>query len=236
MLDQAFEALKKYDYGTPISELQGIEDAMVAAHADPAVGQDLEQRLIAALGSEISRDAKDYVCRKLAGIGTPAAVPALSGLLPIETNSHLARHALERIPGPEAAAALATAATQLTGKLKIGAIASLGARGETAGVATLADLLNDADPAVARSAALSLGLIGGIEAAAVLQSAIQTGSGDKNSLVDALLVCAESLLSSQQTADARAIYESLSGDRQPRLIRLAAARGLLACDAQAAEA
>ncbi len=236
MLDQAFEALEKYDLGTPISELQGIEDAMVAAHADPAVRQDLEQRLIASLGSEISRDAKDYVCRKLAGIGSPAAVPALSKLLPIESNSHLARHALERIPGPEAAAALASAATQLTGKLKIGAIASLGARGESSSIPTLAALLNDADPAVARSAALSLGLIGGSAAAAILQSAIQTGIGEKNSLVDALLECAESLLNSQRTADAKAIYESLSGDQQPRLIRLAATRGLLACDARAAGA
>ena len=189
---------------------------------------------MASLDTEISRDAKDYVCRKLAGIGSPAAVPVLSKLLSTEANSHLARHALERIPGPEAAAALATAATQLTGKLKIGAIASIGARGETASVATLAALLKDADPAVARSAALSLGLIGGAEAAAVLQSAIQAGTGDKNSLIDALLRCAESLLDSQQTADARAIYESLSGDQQPRLVRLAATRGLLACGEQAA--
>ncbi len=234
MLDQAFEALEKYDFGTPISQLQGIEDAMVAAHTDPAIRQDLEQRLIAALGSKISRDAKDYVCRKLAGIGSPAAVPALSKLLPVESSSHLARHALERIPGPEAAEALASAATQLTGKLKIGAIASLGVRGESS-IPTLAPLLKDADPAVARSAALSLGSIGP-SAAAILQSAIQTGIGDKNSLVDALLACAESLLNSQQTAGAKAIYESLSGDQQPRLVRLAATRGLLACDARAAGA
>ncbi|NLS97763.1 MAG: HEAT repeat domain-containing protein [Planctomycetaceae bacterium] len=234
MLDQAFEALKTYDYGTPISELQGIEDAMVAAHADPAVRQDLEQHLIAALGSDISRDAKDYVCRKLAGIGTPAAVPALSKLLPIEANSHLARHALERIPGPEALAALATAAKELSGKLKIGAIGSLGARGDSSSVATLASLLNDADPAVARSAAMSLGLIGGSEATAVLQSAIQTGTGDKDSLIDALLECAESLVRSKQTVEAKVIYESLSGDQQPRLIRLAATRGLLACGARTA--
>jgi HEAT repeat protein len=235
MLDQAFESLKKYDFGTPISELQAIEDAMVAAHTDAAVRQELEQRLIASLGTstKISRDAKDYVCRKLAGIGSPAAVPALSKLLSTESNAHLARHALERIPGPEAAAALSAAATQLSGKLKIGAIASIGARGETAGVATLAGLLKDADPAVARAAALSLGLIGGAEAAAVLQSAIQAGTGDRNSLIDALLGCAESLLNSKRTAEATAIYKSLSDDQQPRLVRLAATRGLLACGAQA---
>jgi HEAT repeat protein len=235
MLDQAFEALKKYDYGTPISELQAIEDAVVASHTDAAVRQDLEKRLIAALDSGISRDAKDYVCRKVAMIGSPAAVPVLSKLAASEENSHLARHALERIPGPEAAAALATAATQLTGKLKIGAIASIGARRETAGVASLAPFLKDADPAVVRSAALSLGTIGGAEAAAVLQPAIQSATGDKTALIDSLLQCAESLLNSKKTAEAKAIYESLSGDQQPRLIRLAATRGLLACGAKAVE-
>jgi HEAT repeat protein len=207
---------------------------MVAAHTDAAVRRNLEQRLIAALDAEISRDAKDYVCRKLAGIGSPTAVPVLSKMLSTEPNAHLARHALERIPGSEAAAALASAATQLTGKLKIGAIASIGARGETAGVSTLAPLLKDAEPAVARSAALSLGLIGGAEAAAVLQSAIDDGTGDKQANIDALLRCAESLLDASQTFEATAIYESLSGDRQPRLVRLAVTRGLLACGAQGA--
>jgi HEAT repeat protein len=232
MLDQAFESLNKFDFGTSISELQAIEDAMVAAHSDAAVRQELKQRLIAALASEISRDAKDYVCRKLAGIGSPDAVPALAKLLPTD-NAHLARHALERIPGPEAASALAAAATQLTGKLKIGAIASIGARGETAGVATLAGLLKDADPAVVRAAALSLGSIGGTEAVAALQSAMQAGPGNPNPLIDGLLSCAESLLDSEQTAEANAIYTSLSGDQQPRLVRLAATRGLLDCAAQA---
>lgn len=235
MLDQAFEALKKYDYGTPISELQAIEDAVVASHTDAAVRQDLERRLIATLDSDVSRDAKDYVCRKVAVLGSTAAVPVLSKLAAGEPNSHLARHALERIPGPEAAAALVTAATQLTGKLKIGAIASIGARRETAGIATLAPLLKDADPAVARSAALSLGSIGGVEAASELQRAIQSSAGDKTALIDALLKCAESLLNSKKTAEAKAIYESLSGEQQPRLIRLAATRGLLACGAKATE-
>src|SRR6185437_14499864 len=109
MLDQAFESLKEFDWGTPLSQLSGIEDGVVASHADAELRQDLERRLIAALATDISRDAKDYLCRKLAMIGSPAAVPALAGLLPREAHSHLARHALERIGGPEAAAALTDA-------------------------------------------------------------------------------------------------------------------------------
>lgn len=181
----------------------------------------------------IFRNAKDYVCRKLALIGSGAAVPSLAALLSSESNAHLAHHALERIPGPEADAALATAANSLRGKLKLGAIASMGARGGVAGVAALAPLLHDADVAVARAAALSLGMLGGSDAAAVLQSAIRSTNGAKAPLIDALLGCAESLLRANQTDAATAIYQSLAGDQQSRLIRLAATRGLLACAAKA---
>ena len=229
MLDQAFESLKKFDWGTPLSEVSGIEDAVVASHTDDALRKDLEQRLIAVLSTDVSNDAKGYVCRKLAIVGSPAAVPALAGLLTQEANAHLARQALERIPGPEAETALKDALTKVSGKLKIGVIGSLGARRQVSAVPTLAGLLGDSDPAVARSAALALGTIGGAEASKVLQTAIPAAAGDKMALLDSLLCCAESLLAGQKVSDALAIYKSLSSDGHPRLIRLAADRGLLAC-------
>ena len=229
MLDQAFESLKKFDWGTPLSEVSGIEDAVVASHTDAGLCKDLEGRLIAALSSGISNDAKGYVCRKLAQIGSPAAVPALAALLPDEANAHLARQALERIPGAEAAQALRDAVGKLSGKLKIGVIGSLGARREASAVPTLAGLLGDADPAIARSAALALQAISSAEAARVLETAIQAGTGDKLLLADALLTCAEAFLASGKSTEASAIYESLAGDGHPRLVRLAADRGLLAC-------
>jgi HEAT repeat protein len=229
MLDQAFESLKKFDWGTPLSEVSGIEDAVVASHADPVLRKDLERRLIAALSSDISRDAKGYVCRKLALVGSPTAVPALSDLLTQEAHAHLARHALERIPGAEAAAALQDAISKVSGKLKLGVIGSLGARREAGAVRALAGLLGDADPAVARSATLALGTIGGDEAVRALQGAVQAAGKDGLTLIDSLLSCAESLLSSHKPVEAAAIYKSLSGDQQPRLVRLAANRGMLAC-------
>ena len=229
MLDQAFEALRTFDFGTPLSDVQAIDDAAVAAHDDAEVRKDLEQRLIAALGLDISRDAKDYVCRKLALAGSAAAVPALASLLSSEENSHLARHALERIPGPEAADVLASASTNLSGKLQIGAIGSLGVRGETNAVGTLTSLLKEQDAMVVRAAALSLGSIGGKESAEALQTAVKSSSADNIAVIDGLLSCAESLLGQKKTTEATAIYASLSGNEQPRLVRLAATRGLLTC-------
>jgi HEAT repeat protein len=96
-------------------------------------------------------------------------------------------------------------------------------------VPPLANLLRTDDPAVARAAALALGAIATSEAAVALQGALQQGIGDKQAAIDALLLCGESLLASDKQAEARAIYKSLAGEQQPRLIRLAATRGLLAC-------
>ncbi|MBM4074600.1 MAG: hypothetical protein FJ267_03030 [Planctomycetes bacterium] len=232
MLDQAFDVLKTFDFGTPLSEVAAIEEAVIASHQKPDVQKELEQRLIAALGTDISSDAKGYVCRKLAQIGSAAAVPVLAGLLSNDAQAHLARQALERIPGPEAGTKLLDALSLLTGKLKIGVIASLGVRKDVGAISVLAKSLEDSDPAIARAAALALGTIGGSEAVRVLQEALRGKSADKTSVVDSLLSCAESLLSTGKTNDAASVYQILDDTRQPRLVRLAAVRGLLACSSQ----
>jgi hypothetical protein len=63
----------------------------------------------------------------------------------------------------------------------------------------------------------------------VLQAALQAGIGNKQAVIDALLTCAEALLGRNKKGDAISIYNSLSGEQQRRLVRLAATRGLLAC-------
>ncbi len=69
----------------------------------------------------------------------------------------MARYALERIPAPEAAQAMRDALPQLSGKLKVGVIGSLGVRQDAASVPALAALLGDADPAVALRSGLRPG-------------------------------------------------------------------------------
>ena len=96
-------------------------------------------------------------------------------------------------------------------------------------MATLAGVLKDGDPPIARAAALALGTIGTAESAATLQAAQKAATGNSLTLIDALLSCAEAMLASNQLADASAIYKAFDQTSQPRLVRLAAARGLLAC-------
>ncbi len=228
MLDQAFDALKTYDWGTEPKVLQPIDEAVVKTHGDAAARKDLETRLAAVLASSVSRDAKDYVCRKLMVVGTAASVPALAALLADKDNSHMARFALERIPAPEAAKALRDALSKVANGLKIGIIGSLGSRGDAASVKELAALVGDSDAAVSRAAALALGDIRTGEAANAVASAKPSHDDANAAVTDARLACAEALLSSGKKAEALALYRSLTGENQPKHVRLAATRGLLA--------
>lgn len=224
MLDEAFEALKKMDWGTDLAAVAPIDDAVASTHGQADARRDLEQRLIAALKGKLSRDAQDYVCRKLAIVGTAAAVPELATRLDKPNHSHMARFALERMPAPEAGQALRDALPKVKGQLQIGVLSSIGARRDTAATAAIGKLLGDSDPAVANSAAQALGAIGSAESAEALAAAKSNPA-----VVDALLACAESLLAGKHEAGAMRIYQSLATDHSDRLVRLAATRGMLAC-------
>jgi hypothetical protein len=231
MLEDSFEALTKYDWGTDRAVLAPIEDAVIAAHGNAEAQKKLEVFLVSALKSDISRDAKDYVCRKLAIVGTASAVPTLAPLLADEQHSHMARFALERMPAAEAAQALRDAISKTTGNLQIGVIGSVGARRDGASVQALAQLIKDSNVSTARAAATALADIGSVEAAKALQDA-KPSAETRQAVVDAQLACAEALLAENNAAAARQIYKSLAGGDQAKLVRLAATRGMLACAAK----
>jgi len=227
-VDAAFEALKSYDWGADRNLLNPIDEAIIATYGDAAGREELETRLLAALGSGISRSAKDFVLRKLRTVGTAESVPALAALLPDKDLSHMARYALERIETPEAAAAMRDALGKLNGALKVGVIGSLGVRADAASASALAVLLGDADAAVARAAAHALGLIGTPQAGKALAAfSARAPEGMKTAAADACLSCAERLLAAGNKAEAITLYKSLSGENQPKHVRLAATRGLL---------
>jgi HEAT repeat protein len=228
MLDQAFDELKKYDWGVDPKVLRPIDEAVVASHGKPDQREKLEQQLSAVVSSDAPQAAKDYACRTLMRIGTAACVPALATLLGDEKLSHMARYALERIPAAEAATALRDALGKLGGELKIGVITSIGARREEQHVDVLSKEVEASDPAVARAAALALGTIRGNGATAALAKAKADGEVSV-AATDAKLACAEALLVAGKKSEALAVYKGLSGEKQPKHVRLAATRGMLAC-------
>jgi HEAT repeat protein len=226
MLEQAFEALKTYDYGVDRHVLDPIDEAVVQTHNDSAARKELELKLLATLQSSAPRDAKDYVCRQLRTMGTVASVPVLETLLADPELSHMARYALERIPEPQAGHALEHQLQKLNGNLKVGVISSLGTRGE--GVGSLRALLKDPDEAVARAAAVALGRIGSVDANKALATA-PPRSPLTIVFADASLSCAEKLLSAGHAKDAKATYERLLKNKPSDLVRQAAERGIKAC-------
>ena len=140
----------------------------------------------------------------------------------------MARYALERIPAPEAGKAMRDALPKLSAELQVGVISSLGVRQDAESVGTLAGLIGAADAAVARSAAFALGAIRSPEAAQALDKAKATTDA-KSAVTDASLSCAESLLADGKSGDALAIYKRVAAEDQPKHVRLAATRGMLAC-------
>lgn len=228
MLDQAFEALKTFDWGQDIKVLAAIDEGVISTREDAAQRKALEDRLAATLKAEVPLDAKQFVCRKLMVIGTAASVPTLAELLTDEKLSHMARFALERIPAPEAAAALRDSLPKLAGALKAGVISSLGTRKDATCVPALGELTGDGDFVVARAAAYALGVIRTPEAAKVL-SQTQAADEVKSAVTDASFACAESLLSAGKNLDALAIYKGLAAGDPPKHVKLAATRGMLEC-------
>lgn len=228
MLDQAFEALNKYDWGIDPKVLQPIDAAVVASHGNDAARKDLETRLAAVVKAETPRDAKDYACRQLRLIGTKESVPTLAALLPQKEVSHMARYALQSIPGPEASQALRESLSKVSADLQVGVLSSLGARQDADSVAAIAALLGAADIAVARAAAFALGSIGTAAASQALAAA-KPAAEVKLAMTDASLSCAEAFLTEGKKSEALVIYKGLIGEDQPKHVRLAATRGMLAC-------
>ncbi len=228
-IDKALEALKTYDWGTDRETMVPIDEAVMATPDDPAVRKDLEARLTKVLAGGPSRSATDYICRTLKTIGTAQSVPTLAALLTDEEGSHMARYALERISAPEAAAALRDALPKLNGPLKVGAIGSLGVRRDAASAGALTGLLGDADRSIVCAAAGALGRIGSPQAGKALAACAKKAGDDvEPALVDACFVCADRLLADGKKAEATGLYKTLAGEDNPKHVRFAATRGMLA--------
>ena len=118
-------------------------------------------------------------------------------------------------------------------ELQVGIIGSLGVRRNAAVVPILAGLLGGGDASVARAAAIALGVIRSPEATQALSGATPADASARSAAIDATLACAESLLSEGKKIEALAIYKKYTAEDQPKHVRLAATRGMLACAGQA---
>jgi len=231
----AYDDIVTHEWQRGRRPLAAIEEEIRRA-TTPSAQRAVEVNLLRALvNPRATYECKQFVCRMLRRMGSRASVPALARLLFDEKLSHMARFALQHLPGPEAGEALRKAMGRLTGKLKIGAITSLAQRRDRAVASELAALVSGEDKDLAASAVAALGRIGGAEAAEALAGVLAKPSGAlRLAAADSYLLCAEGFLDEGYYAEAEAIYKKLYKPSEAKPIRVAAFQGLAAVKAKKA--
>lgn len=224
-----------------LSAAYGQEDAPDLAFdsAVAAIGQDatakgaLEEECLSTLKSSDEWADLYRAVRILSVIGTEKSVPVLSEMLVKLEQSHLARIALELIPGEEASAALRDALTKAPEKEAIGIASSLGVRKDSGAVSVLADLAAGDQEGLAQAALAALGHISGKKATEVLKSHILDQNRERAAVAaEALLVALEEAESDTETT--AGVYESLLEKSWPDRIRAGAFMRILEEDTEKA--
>jgi len=225
-VDKAFESLKTFDAGSSRGVLMPLDNAVIASLGDAAVRKELERRLVAALQGGGSVPAREYICGKLRLVGDAESVPVLAGLLADKDLACAAANALLGISGPETGKAVREKLPTLSGLCKVQAINLLGKRRDVQDVPVLVGAIGDPDPQTVEAAIAALGNIGTPEAAKAIQDVrSKMPPNARPAIADALLVCAERLVSGGKKAEAMAIYGVLSDAQYPNHVRAAAQRG-----------
>jgi HEAT repeat protein len=191
--------------------------------ADPT-----EDKYLALLRSGAPVAEERAACFELRRVGTVRSVPVLAKFLTDPQVSHAARDALTSMPYPEAGAALRDALPRAHGAIRIGLIASLGARRDKMATGVLVTLLSDTDGQVVSAAAAALGEIATPEASLALVAALSQANAQRRGLLsEGCLRCARHLAGGGNTARADALYRLLTLPEQDRHVRRAAHLGLL---------
>ncbi len=116
---------------------------------------------------------KNLACKRLAVMGTDAAIPALTAMLSNEKQSYNALFALQAMPGTTVNTTLQKAAGELKGSFAAKVIDAIGVRKDVSAIKTLSIILEkNPDRQVQRSIYSALAQIGTDEAANVLISSV----------------------------------------------------------------
>ncbi len=220
-----WQALGKYQFGQSRQPLAMIEEQIrktsLAEHAA------IESKLLEVLKApETTKDAKRYICRWLAIVGSAACVPAVSELLTDTDLSHPARMALEPMADAAAGAALRAALPKVSGKMLAGLIGSIGIRKDAQAVNALSELTGNADQLVAGAAIAALGQVGNAQALTAL-GAIKAPESLSRSVARAQIAAATAVAQGGNGSAAAETFKALLAAKQPQAIRVAALKGAI---------
>lgn len=164
---------------------------------------------------------KNLACKRLAIVGTEAAVPALCAMLSDELLNHNARTALEVIPGDAVDQALIDSLSALNGISLVGLIDTLAMRKVEAAAAPLADLLaKTEDNDVKRAVFNAWGYIASDESTALLTSQLNKEPNPdykvNAALADGLMRAAATLDKQGKSAQAAELCGAVAGAELPQ--------------------
>ncbi|MDR2982637.1 MAG: hypothetical protein LBV12_10375 [Puniceicoccales bacterium] len=149
-----WEEVVKLEYGGDRSFATTVQNMVFAA--EPKEFPNIEKKLLKALGNKnCTLAAQDCLCRLIGVVGSEACLGVVEPLLVEEKTSHLARLALEPIPGAKVDDVLRVALPKLKGVIKAGLIGTIAVRQSDKSVAAeLEKIKNDAsEPEMVREAA-----------------------------------------------------------------------------------
>jgi HEAT repeat protein len=200
-----------FNFGSAVHPYVSVADALIA------------------LGEGRPLAEQTSALRQLAVQATPECIPRLAELLSHNVLGHLARSALEAMPGPTVDDVFRDSLGELRGALLVGVINSVGKRRDTDAVPALVSLLPAREAGVSSAATVALGMMGTASAAGALLQAFPELVGPTHSACcDAILTCARRLSVSGNSERARGLYDVLcKAETVPPGIREAAVRGAI---------
>jgi HEAT repeat protein len=226
-LERMLETVSTFEPDQTRAWHQDFLNLMAAVYRDPRLQPDAEKLLVRALEQGSSGTGSIWICRELGMIGTDYSVDVLSGYLADPEKTDIALFALEKIPGEKCDAALRKALDQGDRATKIAIMSSLPVRKDLKSVDRLQVLAGNSDRGLADAAIRTLGIIGGEQAARVLEKRFEHTGGEQRWIVaDAWLTCADGFLSKGETGWANRIYMKVHGANPPLSFENAALRGM----------
>ncbi|MHB8957460.1 MAG: HEAT repeat domain-containing protein [Pirellulaceae bacterium] len=219
-LEEAVTALASYEWDGSRAPLAPIDE--IVQRGSVAERKTLEENLARVLGQGVSPAAVDFICRRLAIIGTSTCVPVLESLVKDPQRGAAARQALEQIPAVEAGHALLASLAHAEPSEVSALVQCLGARRDPAAVEPLLERLNSGQSTHLEEVARALAQIGDPRAVGALLNASTVSP-------HVLLTLAGNLAAAGHLPESLRVYEQLGASEDPG-VRAAVLRGLVTVD------
>ena len=226
-LEAILKQVAAYDGGIASDAVWQLHEYVYARKDDAAGRTECETRLLAFLKGTATPSGKMAAVRLLRTVAGDTAIPALQAMIADPRLSDYAIYVLQPMPGAAAETALLQSLKGARGAQQAAVVAALGQRRASAALPLLTPMLGN--PALAPTAAVAIGRIGGTAATAALSKAMETAPAPtKRLLAASLLEAADGLLAAKDTQAAAALFTAVSADRTlPASMRTAAFIGTI---------